>query len=144
VHYWETPQIPVIYTDLLLPSGDRVALYGLHTRPMHPAIHIPFEDRALLQVARQVRTAPYPTIVAGDFNYAPWSYTLHRFRELSGLYDLRVGQGFYPTYPATHPLLGFPVDHVYVSGKLALTHFERLPAYGSDHFALLVTLSVLK
>lgn len=144
VQYLETANIPLIYTELLLTGGDRVAFYGLHTRPMHPAIHVPFEERALLQVARQARTSPHPVIVAGDFNYVPWSYTLQRFQELSGLNDPRVGHGFYPTYHARHPLLGFPIDHVYVSNQLALARMERLPAYGSDHFALLVTLSVTK
>ncbi len=38
-------------------------------------------DRELLKVARRVQDTERPVVVAGDFNDAPWSFTMDEFQE---------------------------------------------------------------
>jgi len=44
------------------------------------------------------------------------------------------------TFHADHPLLRWPLDHVFVSEHFTLKTMRRLPHIGSDHFPLLTTL----
>jgi len=133
---------PTLYAELAFPAGSQVAFYGVHPRPPLPSNLVAVADRELLKVARQVRQASLPVVVAGDFNDVPWSYTLREFRRISGLQALRHGRGFYNTFGVERFWLRFPLDHIYLSPQLGLVKFERLPPFGSDHFALLATVTL--
>jgi endonuclease/exonuclease/phosphatase (EEP) superfamily protein YafD len=132
---------PSLYTEFLFPTGYRVGFYGLHPRPPLPSNAVEKADQQLLQVAHLVNAATLPVIVAGDFNDVPWSYTMQEFRKVSGLKSIRVGRGFYNTFAVDRFWLRAPLDHIYLPAELGLVEFERLPAFGSDHFALLATLT---
>lgn len=142
VYHYENAATPSIYAELALPQDGRIALHALHPRPPLPENSIENADKELIQVAQVVRTAEWPVIVAGDFNDVPWSYTIEEFRAISGLPEPRMGRGFYNSFDTQRWWLRFPLDHVYLSDELELVAYERLPPFGSDHFALLVTITV--
>ncbi|MFO1047449.1 MAG: endonuclease/exonuclease/phosphatase family protein [Geminicoccaceae bacterium] len=81
-----------------------------------------------------------PVIVAGDLNDVAWSRTSRLFRRLSGLIDPRIGRGPYNSFHAGHRWLRWPLDHVFYSPDFLLHRLRRLPAFGSDHFPILIEL----
>lgn len=75
-------------------------------------------------------------LVAGDFNAAPWSAALAPLRD-AGLTHGRVGRGLQPSWPAAWPMLGVPIDHVFVRGLTVVRH-QVGPALDGDHLPVLV------
>jgi endonuclease/exonuclease/phosphatase (EEP) superfamily protein YafD len=136
------PEVPSIRTGVRLRSGHLVRLYGLHPEPPSPseaATSLP-RDAELVLVGREVEAVPAPTIVAGDLNDVAWSHTSRLFRRISRLLDPRVGRGMFNTFHAGLWPLRWPLDHVFVSDDFLLHAIRRLPAFGSDHFPMLIAL----
>src|SRR5690606_33711721 len=92
-------------------------------------------------VARELEPMERPVVVAGDLNDVAWSYTTTLFQRLARLLDPRLGRGLFMTFHADHPLLRYPLDHVFHSDDLALVELRVLGHTGSDHFPLLVDLA---
>lgn len=137
-------EIPSIFAQVLLPSGDSFDFYGLHPRPPRPprpGTNSYERDAELLIVARSVKKKKHPAVVAGDLNDVAWSHTSNLFQRYSGLLDPRQGRGLFNTYNAFIPLLRYPLDHVFFSDHFGLINMDRLPPIGSDHFPILVALS---
>ena len=136
------PDIPSVRTGLRLRSGEVVVLYGLHPEPPSPTEAETSEprDAELVLVAREVAERDGPTIVAGDLNDVAWSDTSRLFRRISRLLDPRIGRGMFNSFHAGYRLLRWPLDHVFVSNDFLLREMRRLPAFGSDHFPILIRL----
>ena len=137
--------VPSIHTEARLGDGRTVHLHCLHPRPPVPNAETEQSterDAELLIVARQLENVEVPTIVLGDLNDVAWSHTTTLFTRISGLLDPRVGRGFYNSFHTRYPFLRFPLDHLYHSAHFRLVEFERLPAFGSDHFPMCVTLNL--
>lgn len=143
VRYLVEGDVPSIHTVVLLRSGQEVSLHCIHPRPPRPlrGQDTTARDRELLEVARRAKASALPVVVAGDFNDVGWSRTTRQFRELGGLLDPRIGRGVKPTFPASLPLLRFPLDHVFHSDGFRLVTLQRSRSFGSDHLSLLVELS---
>lgn len=54
--------------------------------------------------------------------------------------DPRIGRGFYNSFHAHHWWLRWPLDYVFYSPEFLLHGLQRLPAFGSDHFPILIDL----
>jgi endonuclease/exonuclease/phosphatase (EEP) superfamily protein YafD len=86
------------------------------------------------------------TIVAGDFNSTPWSFSRRRWDAEFGL--IRRDRALF-SWPARQykrlRWLGFfpflPIDHVYAGSDWATVKVERGPRLGSDHYPVVVTLA---
>jgi endonuclease/exonuclease/phosphatase (EEP) superfamily protein YafD len=140
IRFLRREHIPSVKGWLILPSGRRVRLYGLHPEPPYPefADTSRQRDAELLTVAQEIREADdEPTVVLGDLNDVAWSRTTRLFQRISGLLDPRIGRYPMSTFPANLPFLRFPLDHVFVSKHFALSAFDRLPNVHSDHFPVL-------
>lgn len=141
---------PSIWAELTIGNGRHLRLIGVHPTPPGLARadgngrhDSRVRDTELVLVGRAVgEGVAMPTIVAGDFNDVAWSRTTRTFERLSGLRDPRVGRTTLNTFPARHPLLRYPLDHVFLSPGLAVARIARLPAPGSDHFAVLAALDL--
>ena len=138
------PDVPSLRTRVRLRSGEEVVLIGIHPEPPSPTeadSSLP-RDAELVLVGREAAREPLPVIVAGDLNDVAWSRTSRLFRRLSGLIDPRVGRGFYNSFHAGHWWLRWPLDHVFYSPDFLLHRLQRLPAFGSDHFPILIGLEL--
>ena len=134
--------IPSMRTRVRLRSGEEIVLIGIHPEPPSPTeadSSLP-RDAELVLVGREIAREAKPVIVAGDLNDVAWSRTSRLFRRLSGLIDPRIGRGFYNSFHAHHRWLRWPLDHVFYSPDFLLHGLQRLPAFGSDHFPILIDL----
>jgi endonuclease/exonuclease/phosphatase (EEP) superfamily protein YafD len=134
--------VPSIRARVRLPSGEDVVLLGIHPEPPSPTesdSSLP-RDAELVLVGREIAKDPKPVIVAGDLNDVAWSRTSRLFRRLSRTIDPRVGRGFYNSFHATYRWMRWPLDHVFYTSDFLLRDLRRLPAFGSDHFPILIEL----
>jgi len=146
VRYIVSQTRPSLHADIALAGGD-VGIICLH--PIPPGLPKKNGDRhdsdkrdaELLLVANEVARNPDKKwLIAGDLNDVAWSPTTRLFKKISGLHDPRLGRGFFNTYHARHPLLRYPVDHVFLSPGAKVGLLERKSVPGSDHFGMFVSL----
>lgn len=140
VRFLVEEDVPSIRARLALEGGPGVRLYCLHPRPPAVGQQSTWRDAELLQVARELHNEEGPALVCGDLNDVAWSHTTRLFQRISRLLDPRVGRGFYNSFHAEHRLLRYPLDHVFFSADFRLRRLARLPAFGSDHFPIVVEL----
>jgi len=86
--------------------------------------------RALTRIDRDA------LIVAGDMNLTPWAAAM-REQDRAFAPLTRMTRAL-PSWPRAFPVL--PIDQLYAGPDWALVSARRLPATGSDHVPLLVTL----
>ena len=94
-------------------------------------------------------TGLLPRIVIGDFNAAPWAWTLTRAAHATGTRVMgghRVTwTGDYPTPGGTLPTLwGHGIDHMLHSAAILVRAVDTLAVPGSDHRALWVQVQVMQ
>ena len=133
--------VPSIHALVTLPAGEVVEFWGLHPNPPLPDRSVRDQNRELLRMARLIRHAQHPTVVAGDFNDVPWSHTVRRFRTTARLRDPRRGRRFVNSFSVGNPLLRMPLDHIFVGARLSLHEFTRF-THSADHFALFARVSL--
>lgn len=144
VKFLVSDEIPSIHCEVELESGRRVQAHFLHPVPPVPEYskETTERDAELIVVAKSLTGNDRPVIVAGDLNDVAWSYTTRLFRKISGLLDPRVGRGFFNTFHAEYWFLRWPLDHLFHSSHFAVSKIQRMPHYGSDHFALYTELAL--
>ena len=144
VNYLVKDDIPSIEALVVLPSGKKIQLWGLHPEPPVPteSLYSTAKDKELMKVALRAQECKYPCIVIGDLNDVAWSHTTELFRKTSELLDPRRGRGFYNTFSAHHWLIRFPLDYIFCSKHFGLISMKRLPKNGSDHFATVTHLAL--
>ena len=135
--------IPSIEAKVILPSGQKVQLWGLHPEPPVPgeSLYSTAKDKELMKVALKAKACDLPCIVIGDLNDVAWSHTTELFRKTSELLDPRRGRGFYSTFSAHHWYIRFPLDYIFCSKEFGLIRMKRMPKNGSDHFATMTHLA---
>ncbi|HHE3613608.1 TPA: endonuclease/exonuclease/phosphatase family protein [Pasteurella multocida] len=136
IRHWVQEDIPSIYTEACLPSGEWIHLYCLHPMPPTPTESATStqRDAKLLLVGQEISNHNQSVLVFGDLNDVAWSTTSLLFQKTSGLLDPRVGRGLYSTFHAKYPFLRWPLDHIYHSNDFMMRDIRVLSEIGSDHF----------
>jgi endonuclease/exonuclease/phosphatase (EEP) superfamily protein YafD len=133
--------VPALEARVQTP-GREFTLLGVHlSAPRLPRRAQQRNEELALLAARRAAIAG-PLIVAGDFNVTPYSPYFTDWLAVTGLTDTRRGRTLAPSWPATLPILGIPIDHVAVTSDFAIRGHRRLPAFGSDHWAVLAELTL--
>lgn len=93
-------------------------------------------------LADAIRNSPYPTLVAGDFNDTPQSYTYRMIRH--GLHDSfeHGGMGFGTTFAGRIP--GLRIDFILSSTDLQFSDHRVAPVRMSDHYPVLARVALAK
>ncbi|MDB5450490.1 MAG: hypothetical protein JWQ52_1618 [Phenylobacterium sp.] len=123
------------------PRGEFTVL-GVHNAwPTDP--DQPMQERRL--AAAVARFPRERTIVTGDFNSTPWSFSRRRWDRALGL--VRRERALF-SWPAVQykrlRWIGFPylaIDHVYAGSGWATVSVRRGPKLGSDHYPVVVILA---
>lgn len=136
----EGPLTRATYRD----AQGTFTVLGTHSVwPTEPAIQQKQEQRLAETIAL------YPggrTILAGDFNSAPWSFSRRRWDRAFGLprRDRALFSFPAPTVDRWRWLGVIPtlaIDHVYAGPAWATVSVKRGPRLGSDHYPVVVTLA---
>jgi len=137
----EQPYLSGAWATLADPKGA-FTIVGVHYTWPIPAGPQQAQARKLLQALEPFGTKS--TILTGDFNSTPWSFTLKRQDKALGL---KRWTRALPSWPAgkfsrvmAAPAPFLPIDHVYAGDEWRAVKIERGPALGSDHRPVVVTL----
>lgn len=125
---------PSVHAELTAKHPFRVI--ALHPRPPVPGQDTDARDAEIAVAARRVARERLPVLAIGDFNDVAWSHTSQLFKRIGGYLDPRVGRGTFATFPAWAPLLGWPLDHVFVTPEFEVRSMEVLENVGSDHLPI--------
>ena len=144
VRFLVSERRPSLWTTVRLPDGRTSRLVAVHPTP--PGLprregegreSSRIRDAELVLVAREIQKEQGKAwVVAGDFNDVAWSRTTRLFQRLSGLGDPRVGRMLLNTFHQRHPLMRYPLDHIFVSEGFGVDGFGRFATPGSDHFGV--------
>ncbi|MBQ6253351.1 MAG: endonuclease/exonuclease/phosphatase family protein [Bacteroidales bacterium] len=151
-----------IYTDLKVREGSTIRVYNCHFESysisLSSLVKSRLRDKALVQdteermkrsiirrpeqveqVMADIEECPLESIVAGDFNDNPMSYTYHRL--MKGRKDtfVEAGRGFGATYSALWPFIRidyilYPSDFKAVSNKIPRLRY-------SDHYPVIAEIA---
>lgn len=130
---------PAVRAVLRSSNSVEFNFIGLHPRPPVPGNTTQVRDKQIKDAAFMTQSSERPTVVMGDFNDVAWSWTTRRFKRYGNLLEPRVGRGMISSFHADRPLLRFPIDQLFMTENVGLVSFERLEAFGSDHFPMVTT-----
>lgn len=85
-------------------------------------------------VREQLDTSPHPTVICGDFNDVPNSYTYFHIRGDRQDAFIAAGSGIGRTYRDVAPTLR--IDYIMADKRFEVLQFKRFPVPYSDHYPL--------
>jgi endonuclease/exonuclease/phosphatase (EEP) superfamily protein YafD len=121
-------------------GGRDLDVLGTHTPSPVSSSEAAARDTQLAAIGEWAAQRELPAVVVGDFNASTWS---HGFSLVSraGLINSQRGYGIQASWPADHPLLATPIDHLLYSSELTVVDRRLGERLGSDHRSLFVTLA---
>jgi endonuclease/exonuclease/phosphatase (EEP) superfamily protein YafD len=123
--------------------SDRLAVLAIHPLSPSTSRRTRLRDQQLALAANWVNRQATPAAVVGDFNAGPFSYPYRRLRAETGLADSIRGYGLENSFPArAWPIFRVSIDHLLYSDGVAIVDRTLGPSLGSDHFPLVVDLSL--
>lgn len=125
---------PLLWARIAEPDGRTFTVVTLHypwPTSRDQAVRRRDVARALARIDRDA------LIVAGDMNLTPWAAAM-REQDRAFAPLTRMTRAL-PSWPRAFPVL--PIDQLYAGPDWARVSARRLPATGSDHVPVLVTLA---
>lgn len=109
-------------------AGQNIPITAVHLDRPWP---LGAQQRYIGQLHDAVATIGRRGIVAGDFNSAPWTFTMRRLAEAG---EVRLASGPAGTWPSgLARFLRLPLDQVYIGPCMTRESVRHGPALGSDH-----------
>lgn len=102
----------------------------------------PVRAEAAEKILNGMEDLAMPTIICGDFNDVPASWTYRLFLK-AGFQDAYVATNFFPTYTFYPNMFYFHLDQIFYRGGVRPLSVERLNIRTSDHMPLLATFQIL-
>lgn len=114
-------------------DDKRLQLSAAH--PAAPGTPQMLRDRDAA-IAMIIERLNEPALVGGDFNATPWCEALRNA-------PTRVGNPLWEsTWLTRWPLIGLPIDHLYITPSVRVSEYRVGPFLGSDHRALLARVHI--
>ncbi len=136
-------RLPFIHADLL-PLARRTMLYievstatgpvrilSVHATSPGSYDHFLERNAQLDELAGIVNDRTMPVVLLGDLNTVSWDRALIRLCALTGLREHERNTD--ATWPSLGGLALIPLDHILVTGELAVDGLDIFPISGSDH-----------
>jgi endonuclease/exonuclease/phosphatase family metal-dependent hydrolase len=86
-------------------------------------------------MTNHIKLSPYKTIVCGDFNDIPWSYTYKQIKNLLDDSFVNSGNGFGNTM-IINRLFSFRIDYIFHDKSFKSYGFSTTKSDASDHFPI--------
>jgi endonuclease/exonuclease/phosphatase (EEP) superfamily protein YafD len=137
--YLGPAEVPSIRATLTF-GGRPITVLATHPVPPGNPENLFLRDQHLTAIARWSSASPTPALVIGDLNCTPWSPAFGRLLKDGALLD--TGRGLTPTWPVKPWWLRIPLDHCLASPSFLVADHHRGPDIGSDHFPIIVTLTL--
>lgn len=139
------PNAPGYAIAQTVVSGTAVSVAGLHlSRPV-----IGNQKEQLSAAPSLLKGLAQPRIVLGDFNAAPWTYTVQTIANAADVMLIpgirRTWRGTYPTPIkgfAPQSIFGAQIDHILVSRDIGVRSIKTFELPGSVHWGVVAELSV--
>jgi len=151
-------KLPIIKKDVLATAGSRfdfplvvatvkvgdrdLRIAGAHLLSPRDRNRLDIRNLQMREISQYLSADSSPTILVGDFNCVPWSSFLCDLMGRTGYRDSRQGFGYHGTWHANKFFLRIPIDHALVSPQVHV-HSRSVGQSGySDHFPIIVEVSV--
>ena len=92
-------------------------------------------------MVNHIKLSPYKTIICGDFNDTPWSYTYKQFQNLLDDSFINSGKGFGNTM-IINRLLSFRIDYIFHDKLFNSYGFTTTKLNSSDHYPIWTCLQI--
>ena len=128
-----------------LSETESLTFYGIHIMPPKTPTMAINRNSQLNIIGQSISNDTSKIKIAvGDFNITPYSYFFSRFKEKVGLKNTMAGFGPQNSWPSVSPIdiLRIPIDHIFVSKNMQVLERRVGPNLGSDHFPIIVKLSL--
>lgn len=89
-----------------------------------------------------IKKSPYPTVICGDFNDTPMSYTYYKLSYNRKDTFKESGKGFAATYSVLWPLLR--IDYVFIPEKFEGLSHKTIKCDFSDHYPVVTEFTIIK
>ncbi|MFQ5729662.1 MAG: endonuclease/exonuclease/phosphatase family protein [Waddliaceae bacterium] len=132
---------PYLQTSLQLHT-HQITLLSTHLTSPGLRNHSQARNMQLVEIANLSKTLPKPMIVIGDLNISMWSPFYRKFIKNTGFMNARKGSGILATWPNVFQFLMIPLDHCLISKEFKVEGMTTEKVMGSDHFSLVVDLSL--
>lgn len=150
----------IIYSDLEI-GKKKLRVYNTHLQSIHfgkddldtvenPSVEATYEKTrsifSKLKVAFSKRGkqadkltihangSPYPTVITGDFNDTPHSYSYETIGKERKDAFLEAGKGLGYTYAG--PIPGLRIDYIFTDEEIAVSNFKTIKKGKSDHYPI--------
>lgn len=141
----------LFFTEFDLPAvafeiscqGTTYHIIGTHPLPPTNGFNFRARNAELNELGRRISHLA-PSILMGDFNLTPFSPIFAELQTVSGLRDSSLGLGLHPTWMVHNPLIAVPIDHILISKDLVVSQRTIGSSLGSDHSALVLSVSPRK
>jgi endonuclease/exonuclease/phosphatase (EEP) superfamily protein YafD len=142
---WDLEGVPQLRGQLQLAGNRSLSIVAVHVPAPWPGSAQRWVA-ALAELGQVVGLETRPVVVAGDLN-ATWDHRPFRDLMATGLRDaaIEAGHGWARTWPSARRAVPFlRLDHILISGDVAVAAYRTGPGQGSDHRSVMAELGVTR